>query len=59
MREDEFVMREKSPKFLESEYFVAHPGNWHLKEGAPDDVILEFEEYIKNENLDEGIFCDK
>lgn len=33
-------------KFLNSPYFVPEPGNWHLKPGAPDDVVDEFTEYM-------------
>lgn len=37
------------PKFIDSPYFVDEPGNWHLKPGAPGDVVKEFEEYMKND----------
>lgn len=37
-----------APKFIDSEYFVPEVGNWHLKEGAPEDIVKEFEEFIKN-----------
>lgn len=30
------------PEFIKSPYFVAEPGNWHLKPGAPADVVVEF-----------------
>lgn len=40
-------MSSVSMKFTESEYFVAENDNWHLKEGAPEDVKKEFEEYMK------------
>ena len=36
------------PKFFESEYFVDEPGNWHLKPGAPKEVVDEFKKYMKN-----------
>lgn len=34
------------PNFFTSEYFVPEPDNWHLKEGAPQEVKEEFEEYM-------------
>ena len=34
------------PNFFMSEYFVPEVDNWHLKDGAPDDVRREFEEYM-------------
>jgi len=34
------------PKFLDSPFFVGDPGNWHLKEGAPPDVVAEFTEFM-------------
>lgn len=37
------------PKFMNSEYFVEEFGNWHLKDGAPPDVVKEFDEYMKAE----------
>lgn len=40
------------PKFYDSPYFVDEPGNWHLKPGAPEDVVKEFNEYMKAD-LDE------
>lgn len=35
------------PKFVDSPYFVAEEDNWHLKEGAPEEVVKEFEEYME------------
>lgn len=35
------------PNFVKSPYFVMEDGNWHLKEGAPEDVKKEFEEYME------------
>lgn len=35
------------PKFVDSPYFVPEDGNWHLEEGAPEEVKKEFEEYMK------------
>lgn len=37
------------PEFAKSPYFVPEDGNWHLKEGAPEEVKKEFEEYKKYE----------
>lgn len=34
------------PSFFTSEYFVPEPDNWHLKDGAPQEVKDEFEEYM-------------
>lgn len=33
------------PKFIDSPYFVAEDGNWHLLDGAPEEIKQEFEEY--------------
>lgn len=45
------------PDFIDSPYFVGEEGNWHLKEGAPEDVVKEFEEYMKykEEMGDKGV----
>lgn len=32
--------------FTDSPYFVAEDENWHLKEGAPEEVQKEFDEYM-------------
>ena len=37
------------PKFYDSPYFVDEPGNWHLKPGAPEDVVKEFNNYMKSD----------
>ena len=34
------------PKFFTSEFFVAEVDNWHLKPGAPPEVVKEFEDYM-------------
>lgn len=34
------------PDFLDSPYFVPEVGNWHLKPGAPPEVVKEFEEWM-------------
>lgn len=36
-----------APKFMDSPYFVMEAGNWHLKPGAPKEVVEEFEEYME------------
>ena len=41
------------PKFFTSEYFVPEPDNWHLKEGAPPEVVEEFEAYMKEHGYQE------
>ena len=35
------------PNFYDSPFFVDEPGNWHLKPGAPADVVKEFNDYMK------------
>lgn len=44
--------------FVDSEYFVAEEDNWHLKEGAPEEVKKEFEEYMEysKECEEKGVF---
>lgn len=37
----------QEPNFVNSPYFVNESGNWHLKEGAPEEVVKEFEEYMQ------------
>ncbi len=37
------------PKFVDSPYFVPEEDNWHLKEGAPEEIVKEFEEYMRYE----------
>lgn len=34
------------PKFIDRPYFVDEPGNWHLKPGAPEEVVEEFEKFM-------------
>jgi len=29
------------------EWVIFDPGNWHLKDGAPEEVVLAFEQYMK------------
>lgn len=44
--------------FIDSPYFVPEIDNWHLKEGAPEEVKKEFEEYMKySDELEEkGVY---
>lgn len=35
------------PGFFTSEIFVPEPDNWHLKPGAPPEVVEEFEAYME------------
>lgn len=47
------------PKFFKSEYFVCEVDNWHLKEGAPKDIVEEFEKWMKEHDDEEnGKFVD-
>lgn len=39
-------MSKPRPKFLDSPYFVSEVDNWHLKDGAPESVRREFEDYM-------------
>ena len=39
-------MSKPRPNFLESPYFVQEVDNWHLKDGAPESVRREFEDYM-------------
>lgn len=45
-------------KFVDSPYFVPEEDNWHLKEGAPEEIVKEFEEYMvySKELEDQGVF---
>ena len=47
---------DKMPNFIKSPFFVPEFGNWHLKDGAPKEVVDEFNEYMKNDqkNRKEG-----
>lgn len=51
-------MSTMSMEFTKSPYFVPEEDNWHLKEGAPEEVVKEFEEYMEySKELEEkGIF---
>ncbi len=38
----------RRPDFLDSPYFVNEQDNWHLKNGAPQEVIDEFNQYMES-----------
>ena len=40
-------MSQERPAFFDSPYFVSEYGNWHLKPGAPADVVAEFRAYME------------
>lgn len=48
---------ESTPKFFKSPYFVPEFGNWHLKDGAPKEVVDEFNAYMEREKekAEEGV----
>lgn len=33
------------------EWVVFEPGNWHLKDNAPEDVIKAFAQYMKEDDV--------
>ena len=35
------------PLFIDSPFFVDEPGHWHLKCGAPPEIIREFNAFMK------------
>ena len=39
------------PKFMDSPFFVMDEDNWHLKPGAPADVVKEFNDYMNGGGL--------
>ena len=41
------------PEFAQSEWFVAEPDNWHLKPGAPPEIVKEFEEWMADHGFKE------
>lgn len=48
-------MQQDRPKFIDSEWFVMEVDNWHLKDGAPPEIVEEFNEYMKTqENMYAG-----
>lgn len=44
--------------FVDSPYFAPEEDNWHLKEGAPEEVVEEFEEYMEysKEMEEKGVY---
>ena len=39
-------MSQERPKFIDSEFFYTDDDGWHLKEGAPEDLKKEFDEFM-------------
>lgn len=39
------------PDFLDSPFFVMEVDDWHLKDGAPEDIKKEFNEWMKQEDV--------
>ena len=48
-----------APNFLDSPYFVEEPGNWHLLPGAPEEVKKEFEEFMRESDMDDDEASDE
>ena len=50
-------MSVQKPDFVDSPYFVAEENNWHLKPGAPPEVVAEFEKFMaqQKEAHDRGL----
>lgn len=48
------------PAFFDSEWFVPEVDNWHLKPGAPEEIVKEFEEYMNRdrEAMERGVIVD-
>lgn len=46
------------PDFVTSEYFVPEVDNWHLKEGAPEEVKKEFDEWMAVHRQKDGLIID-
>ena len=44
-------MDETEWEFMKSPWFVPEVDNWHLKDGAPADIVKEFEEYKAYEKM--------
>ena len=44
-------MSQARPSFFDSEWFVPEPDNWHLKEGAPKEIVEEFNRYMKHQKM--------
>lgn len=43
------------PLFMDSSYFVMEEDNWHLKQGAPEEVVKEFNQFMKELKGEESI----
>lgn len=39
------------PAFMDSEWFVMETDNWHLKEGAPQEIVDEFNDFMNNPDV--------
>ena len=39
-------MSVKAPKFVSNPYFEVTDNGWHLRDGAPKEVVDEFNEYM-------------
>ena len=50
-------MSMRAPSFIDSPYFVVDDAGWHLKEGAPEQVVKEFNEYTEayQQALEKGV----
>lgn len=46
-------MKQGRPSFIDSEYFVMELNNWHLLEGAPQDIVDEFNQFMANLKISE------
>lgn len=44
-------MSRPRPSFLDSPYFVDDVDNWHLKEGAPKELVDEFNSWMENKDV--------
>ena len=40
------------PDFVDSEWFVMEEDNWHLKEGAPPEIVEEFNKWMEENKID-------
>lgn len=43
-------MQVNRPKFMDSEFFIAEPGNWRLEPGAPKHIQEEFTKFMAEIN---------
>src|SRR5688500_10211332 len=42
-------MSKEEPYWIDSPWVVKEPGNWHLKEGAPEDLKKDFAEWMRSD----------